>query len=497
MSVLADAQTFLSEVGANLIDSCAYDTAWVAALRAPGRPTIPQFPACLDWLRTHQHGDGSWGAPWPCYHDRLISTLRAVLTLDGWRDHPGDAAQIEQGIGYIWRAAGRLAHDPSETVGFELLFPALLDEAATRNLPLPYMAFGGVLRRRATTLAQAPLALAYDYRLPLATTLEALGDRFDPRRAGRVPEPGGGVAVSPSATAFLLRHRPGDSAALAYVERAAGEGTGDHGAPTYWPLETWERSWALLHFQHAVPDLYHRLPDVTRPLLQFLAGTRHPDGWTATMASPVKDGGTTAVCFAVLGEAGYDLDPQVLYQYEEARSFRCHLLERAPSVSANAHVLDALRYCDPATRQPRVEKVIAFLRETRHPGGFWFDKWHISPYYATSHVVLAARDFAPDLVAPAIDWIIQTAWPDGGWGHYHTPTQEETAYAVLALLAWRDAGHRVPRDVLERGVATLQAQWSPTARDYPPLWIGKGLLAPVQIVQSAILAALLGWESRR
>jgi hypothetical protein len=30
-----------------------------------------------------------------------------------------------------------------------------------------------------------------------------------------------------------------------------------------------------------------------------------------------------------------------------------------------------------------------------------------------------------------------------------------------------------------------------------PLWIGKGLLAPVQIVQSAILAALLGWEIRR
>jgi len=497
MSVLAQARTFLGAVGANLIDSCAYDTAWVAALREPGHPAMPRFPECLDWLRTHQHEDGSWGAPWPYYHDRLISTLRAILTLGEWQDGPGDAAQIQQGIGYIWRNAGRLAHDPWETVGFELLFPALLDQAAARNLSLPYVAFGDVLRLRAAKLARAPLHLAYDYRMPLATNLEVLGDRFDPRQVGRVQEPTGGVAVSPSATAFLLEHSPSDPAALAYVQRAVREGTWDHGAPTYWPLETWERSWALLHFQHAVPDLDRVLPDVTRPLLRFLAGTQQPDGWTATVYSSVKEADTTGVCFAVLGRAGYDLDPQLLYQYEEADYFRCHLLERNPSISPNAHVLDALHYCDPATRGPRVAKVVRFLRGVRQPGGFWFDKWHISPYYTTSHVVLAAHNFAPDLVAPALDWIIHTAWPDGGWGHYHTPTQEETAYAVLALLVGRDAGHCVPQDVLERGVAYLQAHWSPAARDYPPLWIGKGLLVPVQIVQSAILAALLGWEIRR
>ena len=497
MSVLAQARTFLGAVGASLLDSCAYDTAWVAALRAPDNLAVPRFPGCLDWLRTHQHLDGSWGAAWPYYHDRLISTLRAILTLDEWRDSPGDAAQIERGSHYIWRNAGRLADDPWETVGFERLFPALLEQAAARNLSLPYAAFGGVLRRRAAALVGAPLSLAYDYRMPPVTPLEALGDRFDPHRAGGVQEPTGGVALSPAATAFLLAHRPDDRAAPAYLQRALREGTWDRGAPTCWPLETWERSWALLHFQHAVPDLDRALPDVTRPLLQFLDDTRQPDGWAATRVSSVKEADTTGVCFAVLGQAGYDLDPQLLYQYEEADSFRRHLLECPPSISPNAHVLDALHYCDPATRGPRVEKVVRFLREARHPGGFWSDRRHISPYYITSHVVLAAHDFAPDLVAPAIDWILHTAWPGGGWGHYHTATQEETAYAVLALLAWRDAGHGVPQDALERGTGYLQAHWSPTALDYPPLWIGKGLLAPVQIIQSAILAALLGWEIRQ
>lgn len=497
MSIFTEAHAFLEGVGANLVDSCAYDTAWVAALRDPEQPTVPQFPDCLDWLRLHQHFDGSWGAEWPYYHDRLICTLRAILTLREWHDDPADDARVRWGLAYIWRNAGRLAHDPWETVGFELLFPLLLDQAQAQGLPLPYAAFAGVLRMRTAKLARAPLHLAYDYRMPLATNLEVLGDTFDARRAEHVQEPTGGVAVSPSATAFLLQHLPDDAAAQAYVRRAVQDGTWDHGAPTYWPLETWERSWALLHFQHAVPNFYTVLADVTRPLLQFLDETRQPAGWTATMYSSVKEADTTGVCFAVLGKAGYDLDPQLLYQYEEGDYFRCHLLERNPSISPNAHILDALHYCDPATRGPRVAKVVEFLRSVRQPGAFWFDKWHISPYYTTSHVVLAAHDFAPDLVAPAIDWIIHTPWADGGWGHYHTSTLEETAYAVLALLAWRDSGHCVPQDVLARGVGYLQANWSPGTAEYLPMWIGKGLLTPVQIVQSAILAALLGWEIRR
>ena len=72
----------------------------------------------------------------------------------------------------------------------------------------------------------------------------------------------------------------------------------------------------------------------------------------------MKDADTTGVCFAVLGKAGYDLDPQLLYQYEEARYFRCYLLERNPSVSPNTHILDALHYCDQAERAERVEKVV-------------------------------------------------------------------------------------------------------------------------------------------
>src|SRR5439155_18032482 len=145
--------------------------------------------------------------------------------------------------------------------------------------------------------------------------------------------------------------------------------------------------------------------------------------------------------------------PQVLYQYEEATHFRCYPLERNPSISANAHVLDALRYGPPGAESRR-RKIIHFLEQVRQPGGFWFDKWHASPYYATSHVILAAHDQAPELVGTAIAWLLRSQADDGSWGFFF-PTLEETAYALLALLVWRDAGHPIPAVVLERAVAYL------------------------------------------
>ena len=98
------------------------------------------------------------------------------------------------------------------------------------------------------------------------------------------------------------------------------------------------------------------------------------------------------------------------------------------------------------------------------------------------------------MVKPAIDWMLY-ARTNGGWG-YFAPTIEETAYALIALLSWRDVGHAVSAAVLQHGIDCLLAQFAPAQVDYPPLWIGKSLYTPVQVVQSAALAALLHYEGR-
>lgn len=487
-------QHFITGLGSNIVTASAYDTAWVAAV--PAGDGTPRFPIALDWLREHQYADGSWGSPWPYYHDRLLCTLRAILTLHEWAQ-AADHERIERGVRYIQTHAEALAADPWETVGFELIFPTLLVMAFQRGLDLPYNAFSAVERLRAAKLDLAVMELAYDRRTPLGVNLEALGSAFDISHTGMTQEEIGTVAISPASTAFLLLHDPGNERAASYLTYALTEGAGDGGVATCFPLETFERSWGLYQLQHAWPTLYRDLPAATAPALDFLYHSRLPTGWTASIHSTPKEADTTAVVFAVLSQAGYELDPALLYQYEEAAHFRTYSFERNPSISMHAHMLDALHYCDPGSRAPRITKAVNFLQKVRQPAGYWLDKWHVSPYYTTGRVVLvaAAHDLAPGLAAPAVQWLLETQRGDGGWGFYPptegTPTTEETAYALLALLTWRAAGHPVPLAALEQGATYLHTHANPFPSTYPPMWIAKSLYGPVQVVQAAILAALL------
>ena len=497
MSVRDSIRQFLTQLGQSIVTSDAYDTAWLAAVPAPDG--TPRCPTALDWLRRRQLPDGSRRAPWPYYHDRLISTLRAVLTLHRWRQEGADQERMARGLAFIRAHADALARDPWETIGFELIFPTLLATAAEQGLDLPYHAFAGLEHIRAAKLALGPLDLAYDRRMPLAVDLEGLGPAFDLRRTARTQEAIGAVGMSPASTAFLLLHDPGNEAAAAYL-RWALAGAEDGGAPAYFPLETFEWSWGLYQLQHAWPTLYTDLPAETGPALAFLLEHQQPAGWASSRHASVKEADTTAVIFAVLGRAGYQLDPDLLYQYEEATHFRCYPFERNPSISIHAHLLDALHYTERGARAPRIAKVLRFLEAVRQPGGYWLDKWHVSPYYVTTRVVLAAagHGLAPALVAPAVDWLVRSQRADGGWGYYppqeDAPTLEETAYALLALFAWRATGRPVPVAVLERGAAYLRAHAAFPPRRYPPLWIAKSLYVPVQVVQAALLAALLCCE---
>jgi hypothetical protein len=118
---------------------------------------------------------------------------------------------------------------------------------------------------------------------------------------------------------------------------------------------------------------------------------------------------------------------------------------------------------------------------------FWFDKWHVSPYYPTSHAIIACAGFCNELVTDAISWIVSTQNDDGSWGYY-MPTAEETAYCLQALMTWKQCGQPVPSNVLRQGVEWLSGHMTPP---YPPLWIGKCLYTPVLIVRATILSTLL------
>jgi halimadienyl-diphosphate synthase len=303
--------------------------------------------------------------------------------------------------------------------------------------------------------------------------------------ADHLQEANGSVGHSPSATAyFALRVRPNDANALAYLR---GITTDTGGVPDVAPFDVFEQAWTLWNLSLLAP-LDEGMVRLCQTHLNFLQKAWNPDkgiGYAAGYTP--KDGDDTGLVFDVLTRFERNADLAAVLRYEQEDHYRCYELEANPSISANVHILSALRQAGLPVSHPSVRKVLRFLARVQTIRLFWFDKWHSSPYYPTAHLVIACAGYAEDLVDNAVYWILETQNRDGSWGYY-MPTAEETAYCLQALVIWKRNGHEVPDHALRRGAAWLRAHLDePT----PPLWIGKCLYCPVLVVRSAMLSALL------
>ena len=184
-----------------------------------------------------------------------------------------------------------------------------------------------------------------------------------------------------------------------------------------------------------------------------------------------RDGDDSALTFETLSLFGRTVDIQAVLGYEEEEYFRCFALEANPSISTNIHVLGALREAGFEQNHPSVQKILKFLRSTRKNTNAWFDKWHASPYYATSHTIILGHGYDREMCENAVEWVIKTQNSDGSWGFYR-PTAEETAYALQALSIWKRANHKVDDGVIELGLNWLLENSHPP---FTPLWLGKAL----------------------
>jgi hypothetical protein len=119
------------------------------------------------------------------------------------------------------------------------------------------------------------------------------------------------------------------------------------------------------------------------------------------------------------------------------------------------------------------------------------DKWHISPYYSTSHAVIALTGLSDNIIKKQIKWLLKTQRPDGSWTFYPSYPKaavEETAYALMALMTVAEKRGNIPLEVIERGFRYLDKHYT-AAEDLPALWINKSLYNPYHIVEAVILSA--------
>ncbi|MGC9395597.1 MAG: type B diterpene cyclase [Anaerolineae bacterium] len=474
----------LQEIGPGKMMTTAYDTAWIARLVEIGEPI---GHLALEWLRENQLPDGSWGATQPCYyHDRVICTLAAINAL-ARRARPSDRERLRRAEAALATMTSRLHEDPAgETIGFELIVPTLLQE--TKALGALHSEGMEVLKSlaplRSAKLASLPNGMINRF-VTVAFSAEMAGnDGKDSLDIDNLQEQDGSISYSPSATAyFTLYVRRRNAHALTYLYRVAANGI----APNVAPFDTFEPAWVLWNLK-LISGISDEILQLCQPHLDFLKKewvTGKGIGFAANYAA--KDSDVTSLVYDVLSSFGISVDLDAVLRYEQPFYFRCYDLESNPSVSANIHVLGALRRAGFAKMHTSVQKVLNFLTQVRTNHTFWFDKWQASPYYATSHAIISCSGYADDVIINAVDWILKTQNQDGSWGYYMS-TAEETAYCLQALVVHQRYGHEVSYEALRKGSEWLIQHSEPP---YPPLWIGKCLYSPVLVVRSAILSALL------
>lgn len=462
----------------NLISLSAYDTAWLAWL----------MPAARDWLLAAQYPDGSWGAELEYYHDRVIATLSAINALAATSTNSHELQRIQRGIRYLEKAAPRLSHDPTETVGFELLAPSLLKIGQKLGLHLEQVAhalqpYEIVYRQK---MALIPPAMLYSPRATVPHSLEFIGfDALDRSAIAHLRLANGSIHSSPAATAFCEIAGAGCAAGQDYLSSTLEYYRG--AAPTLAPFGLFEIIWSLLHL-HLGEDLGQWRPGV-QPLIARVERAWGSEGVGLTEGFPA-DLDNTAAAYMLLSTLGHTPEPAILKHYEEEDHFRCYRFERNISLDVHIHLVMALRQAvDFPGRVDMLIKAINVLSRYLQ-SDFITDKWHVSPYYSTSHAVIALSGLADHLIQNQIYWLCYTQQKDGRWTFYPDfppAAVEETAYALLGLLAVQRQNGSIPHHIIERGMNYLRANY----RDHqqlPALWVGKGLYHPLHITRSVFLA---------
>jgi halimadienyl-diphosphate synthase len=481
------------------IASTAYDTAWLASIPSERTTGLPRFPTALRWLVEHQHADGSWGSDIPYYHDRIISTLAALVPLARFGRRKTDREAITAGQRYLWDRSHFLRREPTELVGSELLLPALVQRARRSGIAVPpnLEVYGA---QRDEKLRLIPPEALYSPNTTAAHSLEFLGDDVDILRLERAQGQNGGVGNSPAATAFFFS-KTGDGRALAYLERCMS-GDGGASVPVLAPCETFELIWSAYHLYLAgIPSQRLFSAGEQARLLSALDN----GGVSLSTSFPVNDADDTAVATTMLRRLGGPTDASALRAFAQPDGhFASFPYERHPSIGVNVHALQAVIHSpDCPDREAVIDRLVDYVVDQQVDGMYWLDKWHVSPYYATAHTLCCLRDLDARRIKAALpaierarEWLRRTQNRNGSWGFYGQPTVEETAYAVLALAA----GGVTPVDRADwvhccLGVQYLRSRCSfdelpPT---FPSLWIDKCLYFPPLIVRSAIEAAFIAF----
>jgi len=468
-----------------------YETARLVTIA----PALAGHDGRIRFLLSRQSAAGDWGGPGGYSLLPTLSATEALLAELARTRAPHVAGAARRGLRALF---AKLAPDKEvtlpDTVAVELLVPWLIGEINTRlaaleTNPLPGLDSWGNGERLHCPPGCCPELLgalreaaAAGHALPekLGHSLEMLGAAA--RGAGFLTPDEFGVGCSPAATAAWFGRRITDDHDAPGI-RFLRELQQRHGGPVpvAAPLDVFERAWIIATFT----DVGLPVP-VPASVVHGLCAAFRASGAPGGAGLPA-DADDTATALHALANLGAPQPLEPLWQYRTGVHFSTYPDERTPSVTTNAHVLQAFA-AQPGTgrREDKAMRELShWLSAQQHDDGSWTDKWHASPYYATVCCFTALSHCAESSAAArkAVRWVLGTQRAEGSWGRW-AGTVEETAYAVQILLR---AGDPAAEEAAARGCAYLR---DAGGKPCPPLWHDKDLYTPARIVRAETIAAL-------
>jgi halimadienyl-diphosphate synthase len=511
--------------GGGKMSAAAYDVAWVAMVRNPHNPQQLAFPDSFNWLLRHQSRDGSWGYP----PQTIVPTLTGLLALlKAPQQTASTCNAAKRAEAYLRTALKQWFVTAYESVAFEILVPKILAELENLGVVFEFPSKDELLKINHQKLSITPLETIYSGDSALMYSLEAFTPSIDFQRLKLLQSANGNYGNSPAATAAVLIHSPEwDKAAFEFLTHLSKQAckTGDPGRmPDAYPIDVFESSWVLYNLVLGGVDFTEEaFLTVGKKLLVWLQESLTQKGASfSRLRGMPSDSDDTGMVLAVYNSLADKVGIKIasvdcLQHFERDSYFACYELERGISLSANAHVLAALLSVPTlpnwAKKNNSINKIVDYLYSTRNSAGYWEDKWHQSPFYATATATLTlAQHPSPSVrnqLQTTVEWILATqSVQDGGWsmnGSEHS-TLEETAYAVQILTTVRQ---KLIEEMLPKTQASLSQAigkgvnylWQhldelsfPTEigsdLKLPCLWRDKELYLPSRIVSSAVLAVL-------
>ncbi|KAG7955138.1 hypothetical protein I3843_11G055600 [Carya illinoinensis] len=292
----------------------SYDTAWVAMVPSPNSPKAPFFPQCVNWLLDNQLCDGSWGLPNRdplLVKDALLSTLACILALKQWNVGQD---QMNNGLYFIESNIAAATDDKQfSPIGFDIIFPAMIDYAKNLdlNIPLKAMNLDALVHKRELELKRCYGSNSKGSETYLAYVSEGLGKSQNWEMVMKYQRENGSLLNSPSTTAAAFTHLK-NSGFLNYlcslVEKFG------NAVPTVYPLDIYTRLYMVDSLERLGIDKHFR-----KEINSVLEETYRY--WLQGAEEIFLDAATCALAFRMLRVHGYDVSSDPFSQLSEKDHF--------------------------------------------------------------------------------------------------------------------------------------------------------------------------------